>query len=140
MIKNCEGCGRDFEVIYGKGYLNRITCYECTNGEPSRKLTYRNKQLKKKYGITQFQYKQMYDEQQGKCEICEVDLNFMNGTPTKGIKRQPNDCCIDHCHATGKVRGLLCFHCNTALGHLFDDVSILDKIKAYLNKGKNGNT
>jgi hypothetical protein len=139
MTKDCEICGKEFEVVMGPGYANRITCYECTHGCPSRKATYRNKHLKRKYGMTQFQYKQMFDAQAGRCSICETELNFLNGTPTKGVKRLPNDCCIDHCHANGNVRGLLCFHCNTALGHMFDDLNRIDKMKEYLLKANNDN-
>lgn len=130
MNKVCEACGESFEVLFGRGSKNRITCYSCTN--KNKKISYRNKHLKKKYGITQFQYKQMFDNQSGRCAICEREMNFMNGTPTKGVARKGEDCCIDHCHQTGKIRGLLCFHCNTALGHLFDNLSLLDKIHNYL--------
>lgn len=130
MNKQCEACGVDFLVVMGRGYKNRITCYTCTDKD--KKVTYRNKHLKKKYGITQFQYTQMFDKQKGKCGICENEMNIMNGTPTKGVSRNGRDCCVDHDHKTGTIRGLLCFHCNTALGHLFDDLTILDKIHRYL--------
>jgi len=39
---------------------------------------------------------------------------------------------IDHCHETGKVRGVLCLACNTGLGNFKDDVAMLDKAKQYL--------
>ena len=41
---------------------------------------------------------------------------------------------VDHCHVTGKVRGLLCCNCNRALGLLKDDPKILANLIDYLNK------
>lgn len=41
---------------------------------------------------------------------------------------------VDHSHKTGKVRGLLCYNCNNGIGRLKDDVSVLEKAIAYLNK------
>ena len=42
------------------------------------------------------------------------------------------DLIIDHCHNSGKVRGLLCNDCNVLLGKLKDDVEFIDRIKDYL--------
>lgn len=58
----------------------------------------------------------MLDEQGGKCAICARDI-VLHETP--GAKK--NQACIDHCHATNKIRGLLCTSCNSALGALGDD-------------------
>lgn len=130
MNKICECCGKDFQLIVGRGFKNRITCYECTNGD--KKLTYRNKHLKRKYGITQYQFLQLLESQNNKCGVCSTDLVKSTPPLRLGSKRDGNEACVDHNHVTGKVRGILCFHCNTALGHLFDDTAILDKIKEYL--------
>lgn len=40
---------------------------------------------------------------------------------------------IDHCHKTGKIRGILCSRCNTALGGFNDDIKLLDKAINYLS-------
>jgi hypothetical protein len=59
--------------------------------------------LLRKYGLTPEIYQQMLLKQEGKCAIC------------KDLLKKP---CIDHCHTTGKVRGLLCNNCNFALGYI----------------------
>jgi hypothetical protein len=45
---------------------------------------------------------------------------------------------VDHCHATGAVRGVVCFQCNAALGHLSDDCGKVTAVLGYLAKYKNG--
>jgi hypothetical protein len=59
--------------------------------------------LKKMYGLTDSEVITMLEEQDSKCGICERELD-----------RQA--VCVDHCHTTGKVRGILCRNCNMKLG------------------------
>jgi len=82
----------------------------------------KSKYTKYKYGITFEQQKQMYISQNGVCAIC--GNKFENGRDIK----------IDHNHITKQVRGLLCQRCNIGIGHLRDDMSIVLKAAAYLNK------
>jgi hypothetical protein len=70
-----------------------------------------------KYGITIENYNEMLINQNNVCIIC-----LRPETMTRGNKLQSFS--VDHCHKTGKVRGLLCSKCNTAIG-LFDDNPIL---------------
>jgi hypothetical protein len=74
----------------------------------------------------------LFEQQGGKCKICDIELSVENQNLTKGTKRKGNDCVVDHCHKTNKVRGLLCFHCNTALGHVFDNPLVLNRMINYL--------
>lgn len=87
-----------------KGKAQKKAHYE------SRKEFYqeheRNRQYKKMYGITIADYDQMLAEQGGRCKMC--------GAVAAGPKRQRF--AVDHCHTTGKVRGLLCVRCNVAVG------------------------
>lgn len=66
--------------------------------------------LWKQYGMTTARYDQMVKEQGGLCLVC--------GDPPRGRFKKLH---IDHCHKTGKVRGLLCVGCNRAAGYLSDD-------------------
>lgn len=59
---------------------------------------------KSRYGITQEQFDAMWSHQGGLCAICDEDL-----ATTKRV-------CVDHCHDTSRVRGLLCHRCNIRLG------------------------
>jgi len=76
-----------------------------------------------KYGITTEEWNTMLEQQDGACAICGV-------TAEEYGKRFS----IDHCHTTGVIRGLLCMHCNTALGHFRDDVESLERAVKYLEK------
>jgi hypothetical protein len=73
-------------------------------------------QLKAKYGITDEDYDAMAEAQGYRCAICESDAPFV----------------VDHCHQTGRVRGLLCHNCNVGLGHFKDNPQILTAALQYL--------
>ncbi len=75
-----------------------------------------------KYGITRSDFEAMLENQNDSCAICQIKFDD---------KARPY---IDHCHDSGKVRGLLCLHCNTGLGHFEDKIELLEKAKEYLQK------
>ena len=79
------------------------------------------------YGITAEDYYNMLAAQDNKCAICESEE--VNNT-----RISSNKLFIDHCHDTGKVRGLLCSKCNHGIGLLNDDTALLQKAIEYLNK------
>ncbi len=78
--------------------------------------------LRKLYGITLADYNAMLARQEGSCAIC-------GGLPAEGKRLH-----VDHCHATNKVRELLCGHCNRLLGCARDVPENADKAAAYLRK------
>ena len=80
--------------------------------------------LKRRYGITLAEYDQMFEDQNGKCAIC--------GTTEPGGRNGRFH--VDHNHVTGVVRGLLCHHCNTALGKFGDDEATLQRAIDYLRE------
>lgn len=85
----------------------------------------KNNDLKKMYGITLSEYEDMWLRQEGQCKIC--------GLPeTSVIRGKKISLAVDHCHATGKIRGLLCHRCNKSLGSFKDDVSLLERAILYL--------
>lgn len=87
-----------------------------------RQESVRAKKLAAKYGLTVEQYAEMYQQQGGVCAICSQ------------TDRQGHRLAVDHCHATGAVRGLLCHACNVAIGLLRDDPSLLDAASRYLRR------
>lgn len=80
--------------------------------------------LRYKFGIEPKQYLQMVENQQGKCAICGY-IAPENAVRTDKLY-------VDHNHTNGKVRGLLCMNCNSALGHFNEDLTILKKAVNYM--------
>jgi len=87
---------------------------------------YRNTRLQYYYGISLEEYNFMLKEQGGVCAICK--RNQING---KGSFLH-----VDHSKETGKVRGLLCNHCNIAIGLLLDDPVCIRRAADYIEKCK----
>ena len=71
-----------------------------------------------KYDISLEELNALKDAQHGCCAVCHK--------PTEKLY-------VDHCHSSGQVRGMLCYHCNVMLGHVFDDIQILDNAIKYLD-------
>lgn len=95
------------------------------NSEYGKKYWQKTKDKKvhlKLYNITLDDYQQMYTIQNGRCSICNI-LEIESGIVLN----------VDHCHTTGKVRGLLCRNCNTSLGLLEDNIYIIKNLIKYLS-------
>lgn len=80
--------------------------------------------LKRKYGISLSEYESMAESQNGRCAICD------SLPDKKGLA-------VDHCHDSGRVRGLLCNKCNAALGFFRDDPERVGAAMAYLRRNAN---
>lgn len=76
------------------------------------------------YGMDRFCYDLMFAAQKGLCKICQKPETFRKNLS------------VDHCHATRKIRGLLCVKCNAALGAFGDDIELLEAAIAYLRANK----
>lgn len=86
----------------------------------------RKSKMKKMYGISIGDYDRMLEEQGGGCAICGVKV------PSERTKYFT----VDHCHTTGKVRGLLCTKCNRALGMFNDNPQRVQNAVNYLQRSK----
>lgn len=84
----------------------------------------------KRYGISVEEYELMASNQKNLCLICN------NPEISKNCSGTISRLAIDHDHITGKVRGLLCKSCNTALGLARDSVDLLEKMIKYLKNEK----
>jgi hypothetical protein len=88
--------------------------------------SYRDYWLRQKFGIGEEDYSILLESQGRKCAIC-------GSTDPKGRKAVQNFF-VDHCHETGKVRGLLCNDCNRGLGLLGDNIANIERAILYLSK------
>ena len=92
--------------------------------DPASRANETQRQKLWRYGLTPTAYSQLVDQHGGRCAVCNTEADLR----------------IDHDHTTGKVRGLLCHHCNVALGHFKDSIPILNNAIDYLCKNKNPNS
>lgn len=83
--------------------------------------------VRKKFGLTAEQYESLEQQQGYACAIAACRRPFAE------LNRQPH---VDHCHVTGRVRGLLCHQCNQALGNARDDIAVLQGLINYLEVAK----
>lgn len=86
----------------------------------------RRYKLKEKYRITPEIYSEMFLSQKGRCLVCKKHRN--------DLPKTYGPLAVDHCHKTGKIRGLLCRSCNSGIGHLKDDVSLVYSALLYLSR------
>ena len=88
-----------------------------------RKKQYdREYNLMKNFNLSIDEYNKILDGQNGCCAICK--------TPQSELTRELS---VDHNHDTGEIRGLLCSNCNRGIGHLKDDITILQSAISYLS-------
>ena len=94
------------------------------NPERWAAITRRNS-LMRRYGISPEQYEVLHEAQDGVCAICkEPETARYQGT----LRRLS----VDHCHESGKVRGLLCGRCNQSIGRMRDSPALLEEAARYL--------
>lgn len=151
MAKTCPGCSKNkpfseyyqrnrteyadsaagYQTICKDCFKEQRSAYVKANPEKCRQI-YRSSYLKdptskrrsnykRNFGITLEQYNEMFAAQNGCCKVCERHQSE--------FKRR---LAVDHCHASGAIRGLLCRNCNTALGCVSDSIFVLSNLIDYL--------
>ena len=122
---------------YPQGYFNDKHCKECSKlykpvapshlycSEECSDIGHQRNWLRKNYKITLEEYQELFTKQGGKCAIC-------NSEGFQISRNQRQMIVIDHCHISGKVRGLLCHNCNRGLGLFKDKISNLQNAILYL--------
>lgn len=102
-MKRCKHCN---ELV---GKTRGAACQVCKDG------IFR-------YKLNRLQQIQLYESQNRKCRLCDIELNMFVGH-RGGF--------VDHCHSTGKIRGILCNRCNTIVGGL-ESHQNLERILNYI--------
>ena len=138
--KVCTGCNvskpvaeynRKTRSVSGEVTI-QSKCRDCTKLErntPEFRLAQCGRDLRK-YGMTLDDYANKFDSQNGECPICKKVGRSLLDRSDEAIPVLM----VDHDHATGHVRGLLHFTCNTMLGFFKDDPSLLIKAAEYLER------
>ncbi len=113
--------------FYRCGARLRPECRSCTKQSTRPNLaTEKRKEfsldydLKRNHGISLATYRMLVEQQNGLCCIC-------SRPPTGKVRLV-----VDHCHTTGDLRGIVCTHCNSVLGHSFDSPEVLRNAALYL--------
>lgn len=140
-MKKCSGCKKQKQLEEFRKDSRRkdkatAKCKEClstkeksTYQQTDRRLSIRNNQLIKTYGISFEEYLCLFERQLGCCALCKTPVVLLGDLTT-----QYKSACVDHNHVTGNIRGLLCNSCNRGLG-LFKDNAVLLRLAAeYIEK------
>ena len=92
-MKFCKHCNIDLSTVVSNGF----ECKSCKN-------------YLSRYGMNRVQVAELHKSQNGCCAICNYEVKL-------GSRRKGDSGYIDHCHETGRVRGILCHPCNTQIGY-----------------------
>ena len=114
-VKRCARCREvkflsDFHRLRQQSGGYNPYCKDCRSAMAS------DTHIKRMYGLSRVELDALIASQGGLCAICQSNRAVQ----------------VDHDHATGKIRGVLCFTCNVALGQLKDDVALFRKAIEYL--------
>ena len=93
---------------------------------------HRDRHIFNKYRLTSGQVDELLGKQGGRCAICRHEIETTNDRGRFSV-------CVDHDHSTGRVRGLLCNHCNRGLGMFLDNTEYLQNAIEYLERLQVGN-
>jgi hypothetical protein len=137
MLKICKKCRRQFIPKFSsqaecgekdckkkkRTWERRIKPAEKSATPQRDKSKDRERHNLRVYGLTPDEYRRMAEAQDNRCAICGSTPRLLY---------------VDHNHNTGKVRGLLCVSCNSALGLFRDSIGAIEKAAAYLKRYDHG--
>jgi hypothetical protein len=119
---NCKECKRINTKTWREQHPKKAKEVERTNNAKRRENgKIKNWYLQRTYEITLEEYNDILKKQNYRCAICGISL-----------KKYKKSFHVDHNHETNKIRGLLCYSCNTLLGYAKDDIRILKKAILFL--------
>lgn len=116
---SCKICSHRNAIVSSKKHKEKRYEYNKSwrKNNPQKIKQHRLKtKLKQQYGISLEERNYLFTAQNGLCKIC--------------VENKATD--VDHCHQTGRVRGLLCRACNNAIGLLRENKQILQNAITYL--------
>lgn len=121
---SCKACTQCGSVKPLSHFAQRASApdglrYDCRDCQAEKSRGYL---LRRRFGITAAEYDRMLAEQGGGCALCRRSAPGGRWTSFA----------VDHCHETGRVRGLLCYFCNYALGVLGDSPESLRRAYEYV--------
>lgn len=125
--KKYREANREKLRIYSAKYLEENR-EKINKKQRTRHLTKgRDYMLRRTYGITLEQWDGLFTSQGKRCATCPAtEPGARKGWHT------------DHCHTTGKVRGILCQRCNLTAGHVKDDITVLQNLIDYIRRHQDG--
>jgi hypothetical protein len=135
--KICNKCGKLKELeMFGRRANakdgRRNECKDCRSINDKRLYpryikTNKNGYLRRTYGISNEEYEFLLQKRNYVCAIC-------NKPETRKNNGKITDLTVDHCHVSGKIRGLLCQKCNSGIGVFKESLELLIKAKQYIEK------
>jgi hypothetical protein len=135
-MKVCSACNKmqSKEDFYKRSDRNSgltSSCKTCRKAKGKESWTPRKQssyKLMAQYNLTLEDYTNLLEKQGGVCCICkQKETAKANAGYTKSLA-------VDHCHSTGKIRGLLCQSCNTGLGSFKDNIDTIQNAILYLKE------
>jgi len=137
MEKKCTKCGeiKSLFAFHKRPETKdgrRTDCKDCNAAQKAKLWASKSKEekqeinkssrLRHNYGMLPEEYDKLNEDQNGRCYLCGTSEN--RGKPLY----------VDHCHVSGKVRKLLCHHCNSGLGMFRDNPELLNKAAEYIKE------
>jgi Recombination endonuclease VII len=107
--------------VYNDANKDKAKAYRDANRDKRNADSVKTHRMRK-YGLSQAQFDEMVRECRGKCPCCHVPFSKLLGESP----------CVNHCHTSGRVRGILCRRCNFLVGHANDNPKILRACARYL--------